>query len=49
VRTTIQTQFAFECEGRRSEIVDIDGRRIDKVLASRLPTPVGDAFEDQTG
>jgi len=26
----------------RFEVVDLDGRRIDKVLASRLPVPVGD-------
>jgi putative hemolysin len=28
-----------EWEGWRLEIVDMDGRRIDKVLASRLPDP----------
>ncbi len=30
-------------EGWRLEVVDLDGKRIDKVLASRLPEPEGDA------
>jgi putative hemolysin len=29
--------------GWRFEVVDLDGRRIDKVLASRLPTPDSDS------
>jgi len=36
---------AFVAEGWRLEVVDMDGRRIDKVLATRLPAraPVGGA------
>jgi putative hemolysin len=29
----------FEAEGWRFEVVDMDGRRIDKLLVSRLETP----------
>jgi putative hemolysin len=29
--------------GWRFDVVDLDGRRIDKVLASRLPTPDSDS------
>jgi putative hemolysin len=32
-----QTADRVEWEGWRFEIVDMDGKRIDKVLASRLP------------
>jgi putative hemolysin len=31
------TGDAFEAEGHRFEVVDMDGRRVDKVLVSRLP------------
>jgi putative hemolysin len=36
------TADVVEWEGWRFEIVDMDRRRIDKVLASRLPEPSGD-------
>ena len=29
----------FEAEGYRFEVVDMDGKRVDKVLVSRLPPP----------
>lgn len=39
-----QTADAVEWDGWRFEVVDLDGKRIDKVLASPLPKPVeGDA------
>ncbi|MEN9688585.1 MAG: hypothetical protein RI998_582, partial [Pseudomonadota bacterium] len=30
---------SVQVQGWRFEVVDLDGRRIDKVLASRLPSP----------
>jgi CBS domain containing-hemolysin-like protein len=33
----------FETDGWRFEVVDLDGRRIDKVLATRLAAPAEDA------
>ena len=33
------TGEAFTAEGWRFEVVDLDGRRIDKLIASRVPTP----------
>ena len=35
-----QTADAVEWEGWRFEVVDLDGKRIDKVLASRIEEPV---------
>src|SRR5437867_6541057 len=32
------TGDVFEAEGHRFEVVDMDGKRVDKVLASRIPT-----------
>ena len=32
------TTDSVEWEGWRFEVVDLDGKRVDKVLASRLPT-----------
>jgi putative hemolysin len=34
-----QTADRIEWGGWRFEVVDMDGRRVDKVLASRLPAP----------
>ena len=34
-----RTADAVEWEGWRFEVVDLDGKRVDKVLASRLPEP----------
>jgi putative hemolysin len=34
-----QTGDRGEWEGWRFEVVDLDGKRVDKVLASRLPEP----------
>ena len=34
-----QTADRAECAGWRFEVVDMDGKRIDKVLATRLPAP----------
>jgi putative hemolysin len=42
-----QTTDKVDWEGWRLEIVDMDGRRIDKVLATPLPGP--DAAEAGTG
>jgi putative hemolysin len=36
-----RTTDVVEWEGWRFEVVDLDGKRVDKVLASRLPEPVG--------
>ena len=44
-----QVGESFEYEGWRFEIVDTDGRRIDKIMASRLPAPTDDSFGEQTG
>jgi putative hemolysin len=30
----------IDCQDWRFEVVDLDGRRIDKVLATRLPQPL---------
>jgi putative hemolysin len=30
----------IDCQAWRFEVVDLDGRRIDKVLATRLPHPL---------
>ena len=35
-----QTADAVEWEGWRFEVVDLDGKRVDKVLASRIEEPV---------
>jgi len=40
-----RTTDVVEWEGWRFEVVDMDGKRIDKVLASRMPTPP----DDETG
>ena len=34
-----QTADRAECSGWRFEVVDMDGKRVDKVLATRLPAP----------
>ena len=34
-----RTADAFEWSGMRFEVIDMDGRRIDKVLVNRLPKP----------
>jgi putative hemolysin len=39
---------AVEWEGWKLEIVDMDGRAIDKVLAMRLPPPEGDSGDEST-
>lgn len=39
----------FDNEGWRFEIVDTDGRRIDKVMASRQPDPVDETSMDDAG
>jgi putative hemolysin len=36
----LHTGERVDCAGWRFEVLDLDGRRIDKVLASRLPGPV---------
>jgi putative hemolysin len=36
----------FECGGLRLEVVDMDGRRIDEVLVSRVPQELGTEPED---
>jgi len=41
-----QTADAVEWDGWRFEVVDLDGRRIDKVLASPLPQAPGDGVAD---
>jgi len=40
---------SFEYEGWSFEIMDTDGRRIDRIVASRLPEAAGDAAGNQTG
>ena len=42
----LHTGEHLQCAGWRFEVVDLDGRRIDKVLATALPAPVG---EDEAG
>ena len=42
----LHTGEHLHCSGWRFEVVDLDGRRIDKVLATALPAPVG---EDEAG
>ncbi|WP_291939073.1 hemolysin family protein [Limnohabitans sp.] len=39
---------AVQWEGWKLEIVDMDGRAIDKVLAMRLPPPEGDSGDEST-
>jgi len=39
------TGDAFEAEGHRFEVVDMDGRRVDKVLVARLPEKPPEAGE----
>jgi putative hemolysin len=39
---------AVEWEGWKLEIVDMDGRAIDKVLAMRLPPAEGDSGDEST-
>ena len=34
----------ISCEGWLFEVVDLDGKRVDKVLASRMPEPVVEAL-----
>ena len=34
------TAERIHCAGWQFEVIDLDGKRIDKVLASQLPTPV---------
>jgi putative hemolysin len=34
------TGDSFETEGYKFEVVDMDGKRVDKVLVSKLPTPI---------
>ena len=33
------TGDVFEAEGHRFEVVDMDGKRVDKVLVTKLPPP----------
>jgi putative hemolysin len=35
------TGDTFETEGFRFEVVDMDGKRVDKVLVSKMPAPIG--------
>lgn len=44
-----QAGESFEYEGWRFEVVDTDGRRIDKIMVSRLPVSTDDIIDDQTG
>jgi putative hemolysin len=37
------TGDVFEVEGHRFEVVDMDDKRVDKVLVSKLPGPVEDS------
>jgi len=37
----LNTAEIVECAGWRFEVLDLDGKRIDKVLASQLPEPAG--------
>ena len=41
----LHTGEHVDCVGWRFEVLDLDGRRIDKVLASRVSTPP----DDETG
>ena len=34
-----RTADAFEWGGLRFEVVDMDGRRVDKVMVTRVPSP----------
>ena len=40
-----RTTDAFEWGGMRFEVIDMDGRRIDKVLVSRLAAPAAAASD----
>lgn len=42
-----QTADILEVAGWRFEIVDMDNKRIDKVLASKLPTPSDEMDPEQ--
>lgn len=44
-----QVGESFEYEDWRFKIINTDGHRIDKVMASRLPKAAGDDFDHETG